>query len=49
MVYGYLHIPRTTWHDRVRFVEASVGYPREWRQYYGRPQGPRQILPRPLS
>ncbi|WP_327104819.1 metallophosphoesterase family protein [Nonomuraea glycinis] len=30
-VYGHLHIPRTTWHDGVRFEEVSVGYPREWR------------------
>ncbi|MDJ1132989.1 metallophosphoesterase family protein [Streptomyces iconiensis] len=36
-VYGHLHIPRTTWHDGVRFEEVSVGYPREWR----RPQHPR--------
>ncbi|MBF9133888.1 metallophosphoesterase, partial [Plantactinospora sp. S1510] len=49
VVYGHLHIPRTTWHDGVPFVEVSVGYPREWRQYFGRPPGPRQILPRPLS
>ncbi|MGW5847210.1 metallophosphoesterase family protein [Streptomyces sp. NPDC055254] len=46
VVYGHLHIPRVTWHDGVRFVEASVGYPREWR---GRPTRPglRQILPVP--
>ena len=31
VVYGHLHIPRTTWHDGVRFEEVSVGYPREWR------------------
>jgi 3',5'-cyclic AMP phosphodiesterase CpdA len=30
VVYGHLHIPRTTWHDRVRFEEVSLGYPREW-------------------
>ncbi|MFF4018918.1 metallophosphoesterase family protein [Streptomyces sp. NPDC001843] len=45
MVYGHLHIPRTTWHDGVRFEEVSLGYPREWR---GRPQAPgdpRRILP----
>jgi 3',5'-cyclic AMP phosphodiesterase CpdA len=29
VVYGHLHIPRTTWHDGVRFEEVSVGYPRE--------------------
>ncbi|WP_307867916.1 metallophosphoesterase family protein [Umezawaea beigongshangensis] len=31
MVYGHLHIPRTTRHDGVRFDEVSLGYPREWR------------------
>jgi 3',5'-cyclic AMP phosphodiesterase CpdA len=29
VVYGHLHIPRTTWHDGVRFEEVSFGYPRE--------------------
>jgi Kef-type K+ transport system membrane component KefB len=32
VVYGYLHIPRTTWHDGVRFKEVSLGYPDEWQQ-----------------
>lgn len=46
MVYGHLHIPRTTWYDGVRFEEVSVGYPREWRRP-GHPKvGPRRILPR---
>jgi 3',5'-cyclic AMP phosphodiesterase CpdA len=31
VVYGHLHIPRVTWHDGVRFVEVSLGYPRERR------------------
>ncbi len=31
VVYGHLHIPRTSWHDGVRFEEVSLGYPREWR------------------
>ncbi|WP_286248483.1 metallophosphoesterase family protein [Streptomyces graminofaciens] len=45
VVYGHLHIPRTTWHDGVRFEEVSVGYPREHRQR-GMPRGVlRQILP----
>ena len=30
VVYGHLHIPRTTWHDGVLFDEVSLGYPREW-------------------
>jgi 3',5'-cyclic AMP phosphodiesterase CpdA len=44
VVYGHLHIPRTTWYDGVRFEEVSMGYPREWA---GRatPPAPRQILP----
>lgn len=45
MVYGHLHIPRTTEYDGVRFDEVSLGYPREWqpRKY---PHGlPRRILP----
>ncbi len=50
VVYGHLHIPRTTWYDDVRFEEVSMGYPRErtaW-EAYGRPfAGPRQILPYP--
>ncbi|MGW6469748.1 metallophosphoesterase family protein [Streptomyces nigra] len=47
MVYGHLHIPRTTWHEGVRFEEVSVGYPREWRR---RPEPPgrlRRVLPAP--
>lgn len=47
MVYGHLHIPRTTWYDGVRFEEVSVGYPREWRRRGPAPNPPRQILPRP--
>ncbi|MGH3249394.1 MAG: metallophosphoesterase family protein [Trebonia sp.] len=52
VVYGHLHIPRVTWQDGVRFVEASVGYPREWRRRTPRPGVPepgvpRQILPVP--
>ncbi|MER5871123.1 metallophosphoesterase [Streptomyces sp. NPDC002044] len=44
VVYGHLHIPRTTWHDGVRFEEVSMGYPREWRRRGSRPAGPRLIL-----
>jgi 3',5'-cyclic AMP phosphodiesterase CpdA len=44
-VYGHLHIPRTTYHDGIRFEEVSVGYPRE-RRRRGMPRGVlRQILP----
>ncbi|MGS2615014.1 metallophosphoesterase family protein [Micromonospora sp. LZ34] len=47
VVYGHLHIPRTTWHDGVRFEEVSVGYPREWRQRAVPPGRLRRILPAP--
>lgn len=43
VVYGHLHIPRTTWHDGVCFEEVSLGYPRE-RRYRGEQQfAPRRI------
>lgn len=45
VVYGHLHIPRTTWHDGVRFEEVSLGYPRERQGGGGPPRGPRRILP----
>lgn len=47
VVYGHLHIPRTTWHDGVRFQEVSVGYPREWRRDGHPDPRLRQILPQP--
>lgn len=47
VVYGHLHIPRTTWHDGVRFEEVSLGYPREWQMHGRSPGRPRQILPVP--
>jgi 3',5'-cyclic AMP phosphodiesterase CpdA len=47
VVYGHLHIPRTTWYDGVRFEEVSVGYPREWRRRGRTPGTLRQILPVP--
>jgi 3',5'-cyclic AMP phosphodiesterase CpdA len=53
VVYGHLHIPRVTWEDGVRFVEASLGYPREWKARDERNGTtvsellPRQILPAP--
>jgi 3',5'-cyclic AMP phosphodiesterase CpdA len=31
VVYGHLHIRRTTWHDGVPFMDVSLGYPREQR------------------
>jgi len=45
VVYGHLHIPRTTWHDGIRHVEVSLGYPREWQRRGRPPEIPRQILP----
>ncbi|MDP9870146.1 MULTISPECIES: metallophosphoesterase family protein [Streptosporangium] len=49
VVYGHLHIPRTTWHDGVRFEEVSLGYPREWRPRSTPPGRPRVILPAPRA
>ncbi|MGY0231970.1 metallophosphoesterase family protein [Longispora urticae] len=45
VVYGHLHIPRTTVEDGVRFEEVSIGYPRERQYRRGVPLGLRQILP----
>lgn len=51
VVHGHLHIPRTIHEDGVPFVEASLGYPREWRRHSERlgvdfpALLPRQILP----
>ncbi|WP_241249073.1 metallophosphoesterase [Rhodococcus sp. X156] len=47
MVYGHLHIPRTTHYDGVRFEEVSLGYPREWKRRSAQPGVLRQILPPP--
>lgn len=43
-VYGHLHIPRTTYHDGVRFEEVSMGYPRDWQSRGGSPPPPRVVL-----
>ena len=45
MVYGHLHIPRTTYEDGVRFEEVSLGYPREWRRRGIRRGVLRDVLP----
>lgn len=47
VVYGHLHIPRTTWHDGVRFEEVSLGYPREWHRRNSARPTLRQIAPPP--
>ncbi|MED7953006.1 metallophosphoesterase family protein [Kitasatospora sp. NPDC058201] len=44
VVYGHLHIPRTTRTDGVPFHEVSLGYPREWAPR-GAPSPLRRILP----
>ena len=45
VVYGHLHIPRTTIHAGVRFEEVSLGYPREWSRRGSAGPLPRCILP----
>jgi 3',5'-cyclic AMP phosphodiesterase CpdA len=45
VVYGHLHIPRTSVYDGVRFEEVSLGYPREWQRRDGPPLPVRRILP----
>ncbi|MCB5912409.1 metallophosphoesterase family protein [Streptomyces pinistramenti] len=45
VVYGHLHVPRTTWHDGVPFHEVSLGYPREWRPRPGARSPLTEILP----
>jgi 3',5'-cyclic AMP phosphodiesterase CpdA len=44
VIYGHLHIPRTTRHDGVRFEEVSMGYPRERRYRGGGEYAPRRVL-----
>jgi hypothetical protein len=49
VVFGHTHIPRTRFHDGVRFEEVSLGYPRQWQQRLS-PRGRlRQILPLPTD
>jgi 3',5'-cyclic AMP phosphodiesterase CpdA len=46
VVYGHLHIPRTSWRDEIRFEEVSLGNPHD----PGRPDAVprlRQVLPYP--
>jgi hypothetical protein len=47
VVYGHLHIPRTTWYDGVLFEEVSLCYPHEWRRRATPPDIPRHIEIRP--
>jgi 3',5'-cyclic AMP phosphodiesterase CpdA len=45
VIYGHLHIPRTTWYGGVRHEEVSLGYPREWKRRKSRHAVPRQVFP----
>jgi 3',5'-cyclic AMP phosphodiesterase CpdA len=47
VIYGHLHIPRTTWYDGVRFEEVSLGYPREWGRRAAPPSPLRAVLEPP--
>lgn len=47
VVYGHLHVPRTTWIGGVRFEEVSLGYPRQWPVEAGIEPRLREILPGP--
>jgi hypothetical protein len=44
VVYGHLHIPRTTVHDGVRFKEVSLGDPLQRRRRPHHRALPRRIL-----
>ncbi|HUP42677.1 MAG TPA: metallophosphoesterase, partial [Thermoanaerobaculia bacterium] len=45
VVYGHLHIPKTTVVDGVRFEEVSFGYPRNWQGRRTLEEALRMILP----
>jgi 3',5'-cyclic AMP phosphodiesterase CpdA len=45
VVYGHLHIPRTTHYDGIRFEEVSLGYPSEWMKRDNPPLVPKKVLP----
>jgi hypothetical protein len=45
VIYGHIHIPRTTWYDSVRFDEVSLWYPRKRRARVKRSSWQRQIPP----
>ena len=45
VIYGHLHIPRTTYEDGVRFEEVSIGYPREWKRHNHRRGLLREVFP----
>jgi 3',5'-cyclic AMP phosphodiesterase CpdA len=47
VVYGHLHIPRTSWRHEVRFEEVSLGQPQDWAARASPSLAPRQVLPYP--
>ena len=47
VVYGHLHIPRTSWRHDVRFEEVSLGQPQEWAARAEPGVNLRQVLPYP--
>lgn len=47
VVYGHLHVRRTTFRDGVRCEEVSLGYPRDWDVARGIEPYLRQVLPEP--
>lgn len=49
VVYGHLHIPRTTWHDGVPFEEVSFGYPPERARRRVQREPLRRVLGTPLA
>jgi len=49
VVYGHLHIRRTTHRDGVRFEEVSLGYPKDWDESRGIEPYLREILPGPIA
>lgn len=47
VVYGHLHVRRTSFRDGVRCEEVSLGYPRDWDVSRGIEPYLRQVLPEP--
>ncbi|HEY4027253.1 MAG TPA: metallophosphoesterase [Candidatus Dormibacteraeota bacterium] len=47
VVYGHLHIPRTSWRNEVRFEEVSLGQPNHWANLPTPDVPLRQVLPYP--
>lgn len=45
VVYGHLHIPRTHYHNGVRYEEVSLGYPGQWPVRKGINSRLRQVWP----